>query len=106
GREVAWVGLDSPRAALELYQRAAERAGPALTAFELISARAAEFSIRHGLQKQPPLAGRHAWQVMLEYSSHVSSSHASGELEALLSPMIEHGPIADAVISRTTAQYR
>ena len=34
--EAAWVGLPSPEAALELLTRAQERAGPAVTGFELM----------------------------------------------------------------------
>ena len=36
GREVAWVGLQSPKDALALFTLASERAGASLTAFELI----------------------------------------------------------------------
>src|SRR5690606_14009070 len=47
GREVAWIGLESPQAALDLFALASDKAGAALTAFELIGERPYQFTLRH-----------------------------------------------------------
>ncbi|TKD06504.1 MAG: FAD-binding oxidoreductase, partial [Mesorhizobium sp.] len=47
GREVAFAGLSSPEAALSLFSLAMDRAGAALTAFELIGQRPYDFTLLH-----------------------------------------------------------
>ena len=65
GREVAWAALASPQAALDLYGRAADLAGPSLTAFELMSGRTLDFVLRHIPGARAPLGGVHPWHVLL-----------------------------------------
>jgi FAD/FMN-containing dehydrogenase len=106
GRVVAWLGCASPQAALELYHRAAEKAGPALTAFELMNDTVLSFSLRHGSEKQPPLAGHHPWHVLMEYRSHESDAHARSALEEMLATFLEAGLLDDAAISQDVRQLR
>lgn len=105
GREVAWVGLDTPEDALRLYEGASRRAAGGLTAFELIGERAVDFTLHYLADARAPLAGRHPWQVMMECSSPVSAEHAQAELEHLLAPMLEAKIAKDAVISASLAQF-
>ncbi|WP_378943949.1 FAD-binding oxidoreductase [Mesorhizobium sp. ANAO-SY3R2] len=104
GREVAWVGLSSPEAALGLFDRAQDLGGGALTAFELIGPRPMEFAMRHIPDARPPLEGEWPWQVLMEISSGRSAEDARQLIEHILSEGIEAGQVGDAVIAASTAQ--
>src|SRR5262245_10863296 len=69
GREVAWVGVASPEAALALFGLESDRTGSALTAFELLSDRAVGFAVKHVPGTVPPLGELWPWHVLMEISS-------------------------------------
>ena len=104
GREVAWVGAASPAAALELYMLAFDRAGGALTAFELISDRALGFAVKHFAGTVPPLADQWPWHVLVEISSSRSAEDAKALIEDVLSASLEAGCAGDAVVAANLAQ--
>jgi FAD/FMN-containing dehydrogenase len=104
GREIAWIGLSSPDDALRLFEQVSARAGGGLTAFELIGELIIDFTVRHVPDTRAPLAGRHPWQVMMEYSSSLSSEHARAELESLLAPALEEGIVGDAIVTGSLSQ--
>ena len=104
GREVAWAALASPQAALDLYGRAADLAGPSLTAFELMSGRTLDFVLRHIPGSRAPLGGVHPWHVLLEISSGRSPEDARGLVEEILGGAMEAGIVADASLSGSLAQ--
>jgi FAD/FMN-containing dehydrogenase len=104
GREVAWAGLASPQAALDLFHRANDLAGSGLTAFELAVDKALDFSVRHIPGNAAPLAGAHPWYVLVEISSGRSADEARMMMETLLSAALEDGLIADAAIAGSLAQ--
>jgi FAD/FMN-containing dehydrogenase len=104
GREVAWVGVASPQAALDLFSLAADRAGSGLTAFELIAGIALDFTVKHVPGIVPPLAGRWPWHVLVEISSGRSAEDARALAEDLLSASLEKGFVGDAVIATNLAQ--
>jgi FAD/FMN-containing dehydrogenase len=104
GREVAWAGLASPAAALELFHRANDLAGSGLTAFELAIDMALDFSVRHIPGNAAPLAGAHPWYVLVEISSGRSAEDARALMEGLLSAALDDGLIADAAIAGSLAQ--
>ena len=64
--ETAFVGLQSPAAALRLLTIAHGEASTALTSFELLSELAVDFSIRHGIDVRDPLSAKHPWYVLME----------------------------------------
>ncbi|MBO6718972.1 MAG: FAD-binding oxidoreductase [Rhizobiaceae bacterium] len=104
GREVAWVGLDSPAAALELFQDALDRAGSALTAFELVMDRPLEFTLKHAERTRRPLGNAYPWYVLMEISSGRSEADARALIEEILSGGIERDRVRDAVIAESIAQ--
>ena len=104
GREVAWVGLRSPEAALSLFSLASERAGASLTAFELMIGESLVFVLRHVPGAAAPLASAHPWHVLMEISSGRSSEDARGLIEEILAEGIERGLVGDAVLAASTAQ--
>ncbi|QDC02883.1 FAD-binding oxidoreductase [Mesorhizobium sp. 8] len=104
GREVAFVGLGSPEAALALFLAATGRAGSALTAFELIARRPYDFTLRHAPGMVRPLAEDWPWYVLMEISSGRSAEDARGLMEDILTAMLEDGTAGDAVIAASLSQ--
>ncbi len=104
GREVAWIGVDNPRHALDLLHLANARAGSALTAFELAAATALDFVMRHVEGTQAPLADPYPWYVLMEVSSGRSSEDARSLIEEILEAGLERDLLADAAIAASLAQ--
>jgi len=104
GRELAWIGLGSPRAALDLFRRANDRAGPALTAFELCARNPLDFVLRHQEGATDPLAAPHPWYVLAEISSGRSAQDARALMEEILTDGFEAGLLADAAVAQNLAQ--
>ncbi|MGE3306576.1 MAG: FAD-binding oxidoreductase [Rhizobiaceae bacterium] len=104
GREVAWAGLDSPQQALRLFGLASERAGAALTAFELVAGIAVAFAEKHVPDTARPVSGPWPWFVLMEISSGTSAEDAGALIETILSDGIEAGLVGDAVVSANLAQ--
>ncbi|TKT81466.1 FAD-binding oxidoreductase [Aquamicrobium sp. LC103] len=104
GREVAWVGVESPADALKLFGLAAERAGASLTAFELIIDRALDFTVTHIPGSIAPLASAYPWYVLMEISSGRSAEDARELIEEVLGEGMEAGLLEDAAIAASLAQ--
>jgi FAD/FMN-containing dehydrogenase len=104
GREVAFAGLSSPRAALDLLGLAMDRAGGALTAFELIGGTPYDYTIRHAPGVVRPMTSKWPWYVLMEVSSGRSAEDARGLIEDILSAGLERGTVGDAVIAESLAQ--
>ncbi len=100
---VALVALPDLDAALTLLARARGQAGPALTAFELLSGPAMELVARASLERRRPFPVPHPWLALLEWTDHESDDHAAAGLERLCAQAIETGTAHDAVIARTLA---
>lgn len=101
--ETAFIGLASPEAALDLLKLTRAMAGPALTTFELICARAFDFVLRHGESVRSPLQDRHAWYVLLELTS--PNAHGLSEVMlALLEAASAQGAIENAAVAATLDQ--
>jgi FAD/FMN-containing dehydrogenase len=103
GREVAWIGVESPAAALNLFSLASDRAGSGLTAFELIAEIAVDFSVHHIPGTVRPLKGW-PWLVLMEISSGRSSEDARDLIEHILAEGFEAGLAGDAVIAANLSQ--
>ena len=106
GREVAYVGLTSPEAALVLLGRAQDLAGPQLTGFEFMARVAMEFTLKHTPGARDPLAGRHPWYVLMEVSSQRSGADARETMEAILAPALADGLIGDAAVAQSLADAK
>ena len=104
GRAVAFVGLATPADALALLALAKGHAAGGLTGFELMSATAMEFTLRHTPGARPPLVGDHAWTVLLEVSSMRSEEDAAATVQTLLEEALERGAIEDATIAANGRQ--
>jgi FAD/FMN-containing dehydrogenase len=102
----AFAAVASPDAALALLELAQRRAGPALTAFELVSEACLALVLKHCADCRRPLAGAHPWYVLLELSTLDDEAGAAATLEALLATAIEQGRVADAALAASLAQRR
>jgi FAD/FMN-containing dehydrogenase len=103
-RAVAWVGLASPHAALELL-RTLEAATDMVEGFEAIPARSLAAVLRHIPGTRAPLAGDHPWHVLIEAVASSPDQESPGALlERLLVPTLDRGLIADATVAASEAQ--
>ena len=101
-RAVAWIGLPSPRAALELLRRLESRMGEAVESFELVPAEALRLVLSHIPGTRPPLAEAHSWHVLVEAVALPGGQDAAAALTRALS--LEEGAIGDAVVAASEAQ--
>jgi FAD/FMN-containing dehydrogenase len=104
GREVAFVGLPSAEAALALFGMASDRAGSALTAFELIGQRPYDYTVLHAAGAVRPLTSDWPWYVLMEISSGRSAEDARGLIEDILGAALEAELAGDAVIAASLGQ--
>ena len=106
GHAVALAGLASVEAALALFNRAAARAGTALTGFELMPRLGIDFTTAHIPGVRDPLDTRHDWYVLIDLSTGDSAEAADRLIEALLEEGFEAGLVENAVIAASEAQKR
>jgi FAD/FMN-containing dehydrogenase len=101
--ETAFIGVPSPRAALDLLNLVRQRSGGAVTSFELMKRLAIEVAVKHGQNCRDPLATPQPWYVLLE----LSSSEPSGlreSMESALAAGVEAGLVTDATIAASLDQ--
>lgn len=104
GKEMAFVGLTSPDAALALLNLAQDKAGSQLTAFELIPERGLGFLLKHFPKYPKPMQSSHDWFVMMEISSGRSTEDARSLCEAVLEQALDKNIIQDGVVATSIAQ--
>jgi FAD/FMN-containing dehydrogenase len=98
----AFVGLQSPAAALKLLAISQNQAAGSLTSFELLSDIAVDFSVRHGIDIRDPLAARYPWYVLMELSS--PRDDAGTAMEQILEQGLEGGIVDDATVAASLSQ--
>ncbi len=103
-REVAFVAVPSPAAALGLLGLAQDRAGAGLTAFELMSEACLAAVLAHAGGTRRPFAAAHPWYVLMEVSDWRRDSPHGHVLPAILEQALEGGFALDAVLSASEAQ--
>lgn len=104
GKAVAFVGLKSPRHALELLTLAQKRAGSMLTGFELMARIGMQMTLQYAPQIRAPLTQDHAWYVLIDLSSAHSDGEAQKILESILETAFEQTLIEDAAIAQSLSQ--
>ena len=103
-RAVAWIGLASPHAGLELLQRL-EAATDTIESFEIIPARSLGAVLRHIPGTRAPLSGDHGWHVLIEAVAVSAGQEAPAALlERLLGPALESGLAEDVTIAANETQ--
>ncbi len=104
GREVMYVGLDSPDAALELFNIARNMCGPSLTGFELMPRFGVEITVKNIDGCRDPLDTPHNWYVLIEISSGQSIQAARQMIEDLFEKAFDTGITNDAVLAESESQ--
>ncbi len=99
---VAWVAVPDPGAAVRLLGRLRDAAGDNVTAFEIVGRPALELVLRHIPDARDPLAGKPAWQVLIELSA--ARDDLAATLEMTLQNAAQDGVIGDAVLAASEAQ--
>jgi FAD/FMN-containing dehydrogenase len=103
-RAVAWIGLDSPQGALDLLRRLETHVGDAVESFELVPRAALDLVLAHVPGTRPPLAGAHAWNVLVEAVAPPDAPGPEEALGAALERALRDGTIEDAVIAASESQ--
>ena len=102
-RAVAWAGLADPATALGVLRRL-QAATDRVESFEILPAETLDASLAH-LGARAPLAGRHAWHVLVEATAaDPDDEPPAALLERLLAPELARGAVADATIAASEAQ--
>ncbi|HEY9109687.1 MAG TPA: FAD-binding oxidoreductase [Roseateles sp.] len=104
-RLTALAACPSMDAAVALLGLARERAGDALTGFEVMSRVSLALLARELPQLTQPL-GAAEWTVLLELSDAESADHARGVFEGLLEAAVERGMVQDAAIAQNIQQAK
>ncbi len=102
-RAVAWAGVASPDAALELL-RFLETRTNAVEGFELVPQDSLQLVLRHIPATRAPLAADHPWHVLIEATTANAGANIGAELEGLLGEAMAEGILADATIAANDAQ--
>jgi FAD/FMN-containing dehydrogenase len=103
-QDVAFVGLKSPEAALELFNLVQGAAGSMLTGFELMPRLGLEFVLRHADNARDPLETPHPWYALVELSSGIAGTATRDILENELMAAIENDIAQDAAIAENSTQ--
>ena len=103
-RAVAWLGLASPQAALDVL-RALQASTDRIEGFEILPRASLDAAISHVPAVRAPLASDHPWHALVEATVDRSDAEQPSELMArLLAPLVEQGLVSDAAISASEAQ--
>ena len=102
---VAFVGLESPAAAVALLRRAKDETGGAVEAFELISRLGVDLAVKNLPGVRDPLSGRPNWSVLIEIAAG-APGEAEPAMERLLAGALEDQLISDAALAQNETQAR
>ena len=102
GRLVAWAGCDSIHAARALLLAAEAALGDALEGFEVLPRACLEGVLAYLPDARAPLAGPHAWHVLIELVGDPDPLRSAAE--ALLGEALASGTLTDATIAASEAQ--
>ncbi len=108
----AWIAVPSPDAAVELLSGAHAASDDNVTSCELMSRQGIDLVLKHIPGNGDPLAERHDWYVLLEWSSTRARREGANEtglrekMEAYLGDAMEIGLVLDAAIAQNEAQAR
>jgi len=103
-RVVAWVGLETPQAALRLLHHLETLVGDAVESFELVPASSLALVLDHVPDTRAPLAAVHPWNVLVEAVAPMASESPETALYHALRSALETGIAADATIAASEAQ--
>jgi FAD/FMN-containing dehydrogenase len=102
-RAVGWAGVRDPQAALALL-RDFEARTDRIEGFELIPGDSLALVLKHIPATRSPLAGEHAFNVLIEATSATPELDPVDLLQSLLSRSLENKLVEDAMVASSEAQ--
>jgi FAD/FMN-containing dehydrogenase len=103
-RAVAWIGLDTPEAALRLLRKF-DTVGNLVESFELLPADSLSAVLAYIPNTRAPLAGVHRWHVLIEAVTNDQNGESPVVfLESVLAEALDDEIVDDAVIAASEAQ--
>jgi FAD/FMN-containing dehydrogenase len=102
-RAVAWAGVASPMAALDLL-RFLEARTSSIEGFELVPQDTLGLVLKHIPGTRAPISDEHPWHVLVEAATPDPAQDIAAELGQLLADALQQGIIADAVLASNEAQ--
>jgi FAD/FMN-containing dehydrogenase len=108
----SWIAVPSPQAAVDLLSGAHAASEDNVTSCELMARQGVDFVLKHIPGANDPLAERHDWYVLLEWSSTRARREGANEtglrekMETYLGEAMEQGLVLDATIAQNEAQGR
>lgn len=103
-QDVAIVGIESPREALQLYNICTSNAGHLLTAFELMPRIGVEYSLKHIPGIRDPLNTISPWYVLIELSSSSISVPTRNLIESIFKQAVTQNLASNAVLAENIEQ--
>lgn len=103
-RSMAFCGMKSPHACIQLFERLRARAGERLSGFEILPRFGMELVLRHASGIREPLADSHPFYAMIELTAPESDAPLEDLLGSVLEASLEAGEIDDATLSASEAQ--
>ncbi len=107
-RETAtgFAALRDLDAAVELLSVLRAGSGDAVSSYELLPRMAIDLCLRHLPGIADPLAGKHPWYALIEFTGTVADGRTAAALEASMSTALEQGVIVDAAIAQSQDQAK
>ena len=108
----SWIAVPSPEAAVALLSGAHAASEDNVTSCELMARQGVDLVLKHIPGSADPLAERHDWYVLLEWSSTRPRRAGANEtgllekMEAYLGEAMEQGLVLDAALAQNEAQAR
>ena len=102
--ETAWIGLDSPAAAVALLGHMRSRLGDTVSAFELIGRPIIDVLLAGVPGHEDPMGEPFAWYVLMDATSQGAAGSLHAPLAEALGEAHEQGIIRDALIAASGAQ--
>lgn len=104
-RIVTWAACPSLQVARALLLHCEAQVGEALEGFEVIPAASLDAVMAHLPEARPPLAGMHAWHVLIEVvADRAGAESLRDRVETMIASGFEAGLVEDAVLSASEAQ--
>ncbi len=103
-RVTCMAGLSLLEAAPDFFARVLARAGPALTAFEIMPRIGLDFVLRHGSDVGDPFPSPHPWYVLFELTSPREGEELQQLAETALDEGLKTREIEAAVIASSLGQ--